>query len=155
MNKSCVYNWVQATSHTAGTTCCKSLLSVLLRTCRFLSFCCVCEVHLCLCVLTTAVASLQSEGSTSCSCVPSLCILRLCFLTVLCCCVRWIKDFFILQVCNSVTRGLKEKGSKFVELFVICCTIKTPTWVAMLYWILYKHGTKDCPHLRPYASIKR
>lgn len=80
MNKSCVYNWVQAASHTAGTTCCKSLFSVLLRTCRFLSFCCVCEVHLCLCVLTTAVASLQSEGSTSCSCVPSLCILRLCFL---------------------------------------------------------------------------
>lgn len=59
---------------------------------------------------------LYSEGSTSCSCVPRLCILQLCFLTVLYCCVRWIKDFFILQVCNSVIRGLKEKGSKFMEL---------------------------------------
>lgn len=31
-------------------------------------------------------------------------------------CVKWIKDFFILQVCDSVIRELKQKGSKFTEL---------------------------------------
>lgn len=93
--------------------------------------------YICACgSCTAAVASLQSAGSTSRSCVPSLYILKLCFLTVFYCCVRWIKDFFILQMCNSVIRGLKEKGSKSIGLLpegyylLSVIQIKSHTWVS-------------------------
>lgn len=51
-------------------------------------------------------------------------------------CVKWIKDFSILQVCNSVIRGLKQKGSKFMELLpedyylLSVIQIKSHTWLS-------------------------
>lgn len=73
----------------------------------------------------------QCKGNTLCSCVASFYILRLCFLSVLC-----QMDQGLLQVCNSVIRGLKQKGSKFMELLpedyylLSVIQIKSHTWLS-------------------------